>query len=224
MLLLNGKKMSKSDGNTITPTQLFTGESEHISKSYSPMAIRFFMLMAHYRSTLDITDEALQAAEKGFRKLMEINKLLQAMPVVAKDFDGSESETDRAVLTLVEEAYKGMDDDFNTAIAIAALNEIGGYINKIANQQMAASDLAPWVLEKLKLAFQHFIFDIFGLKDEDASNDNGTLEGLMGLILDMRANARAQKDWAASDKIRDALSSVGIQVKDGKEGVSWSKV
>ena len=223
MLLLNGKKMSKSEGNTITPYQLFTGDSPFVSKGYSPMVVRFFMLMAHYRSTLDITDEALAAAEKGFRKIMETNRLLQSLPVDARAFDGSESETDRALLNLIEEAYRGLDDDFNTAIAIASLNEAGGYINKLANKQLAANEIAPWVLEKLKASFQTFIFDILGLQDEIAAGDDGTVEGLMELILDIRAQARTQKDWATSDKIRDALAAVGIAVKDGKEGVNWSK-
>ncbi len=222
MLLLNSKKMSKSDGNFITSSELFSGDSPLVSKGYSPMAVKFFMLMAHYRSTLDITDEALLAAEKGFRKLMETNRLLQNMPVDARDFDGSESDTDRAILGLIEDAYQGMDDDFNTAIAIATLNELGSYVHKLANNQLAHSEVAPWVLERLKTVFNTFISDIFGLKDEDAE-DSGTVDGLMELVLDIRAQARAQKDWATSDKIRDALAVVGIQVKDGKEGVSWSK-
>jgi cysteinyl-tRNA synthetase len=223
MLLLNGKKMSKSDGNTINPPQLFTGESEHISKSYSPMAVRFFMLQAHYRSTLDITDDGLQAAEKGFKKLMDTYNTLQKLPVDARDFDGSETDHDRAILALIDDAYQGMDDDFNTAIALACLSELGGYVNKIANKQLASGDVAPWVIERLKSAYHTFVFDIFGLKDDELKEDTGTVEGLMDLILDLRANARAQKDWTASDKIRDSLAVVGIQVKDGKEGVSWEK-
>ncbi len=223
MLLLNGKKMSKSDGNTITPVQLFTGDSPLMTKSYSPMTLRFFMLMAHYRSTLDITDEALQAAEKGFRKLMEIRKSLHRLPTATNGEKTPETETDRAILSLLEEAYQGMDDDFNTAIAIAALNEAGGYINKLTNSQLAGNAVSAPVLEQLKSTFDHFIFDILGLQEETAGENDTTVQGLMELVLDVRAQARSQKDWTTSDKIRDVLAAVGIQVKDGKEGASWMK-
>ena len=224
MLLLNGKKMSKSDGNTITPHELFSGDSPHVSKGYSPMVVRFFMLMAHYRSTLDITDEALQAAEKGYRKLMDTNQLLQSLAVDPADYDGSESETDRAVLAAIEDAYQGLDDDFNTAIVLAALNELGGYVHKYANGQLAAGALSPWVIERLKSAFTTILFEILGLQDEAGTGvDSQTVESLMRLILDIRAEARTQKDWATSDKIRDALAEAGITVKDGKDGVTWSR-
>jgi len=218
MLLLNNKKMSKSDGNTITPVQLFTGNSPFVTKGYSPMTLRFFMLMAHYRSTLDITDEALQAAEKGFRKLMEIRKSLHRLTTTGT----VETETDRAVLGLLDQAYQGMDDDFNTAIALASLNELGGYINKITNGQLAADALSTTVLEKLKFTFDDFVFNILGLQEENPAEDH-TVQGLMELVLDVRAQARSQKDWPTSDKIRDVLAAVGIQVKDGKEGATWTK-
>lgn len=224
MLLLNGRKMSKSEGNTITPVQLFTGDSPFVTKGYTPMVIRFFMLMAHYRSTLDITDEALQAAEKGYRKMMDTNKLLQTLSLPASATDGSESDTDRAILRLIESVYDGMDDDFNTAVAMASLNELGGYINKLANQQIDAGEVSPWVLERMRVVFNTMLFDVLGLQDDDNNSGAGILDNLMGLILDMRSEARARKDFAASDKIRDALTAAGIQIKDGKEGVSWSKI
>lgn len=222
MLLLNNKKMSKSDGNAITPLQLFTGESPFVTKGYAPMALRFFMLMAHYRSTLDITDEALQAAEKGFRKLMEIHKSLQKLPVLQGD-EKPPTEADQVILSLIENAYQGMDDDFNTAIALGALNELGGYVNKLTNGQLPADAVSGTVLERLKTEFNRFIFDILGLQEESTGGDDHTVQGLMQLVLDVRAQARNQKDWATSDKIRDALVTVGIQVKDGKEGVTWAK-
>lgn len=223
MLLLNGKKMSKSDGNTITPTQLMTGDSSFVSKGYSPMALRFFMLQAHYRSTLDITDEGLQAAEKGYKKLMEFNKLLQGMAADTVTSD-SETDTDRAMLACVDAAFEGMDDDFNTAMAIASINELSTFINKLANQQLDPSEVSPWVLERAKSAVNDLIGNVFGLFDDTGSGEgDGTLEGLMQLILEMRASARANKDWAMSDKIRDTLTEAGIAVKDGKEGTTWSK-
>lgn len=224
MLLLNGRKMSKSEGNTIMPEQLFTGDSPFISKGYSPMVIRFFMLMAHYRSTLDITDDALLAAEKGYRKLMETWRILKKIDSGNVPYDGSESDTDRAVLQLIEDAYQGMDDDFNTAIAMASLNEVGSYVHKYVNNQLEAGALSPWVIERLKAVFDTFIGDILGLYDDaSGAGDDGTVEKLMNLILDIRMQARTQKDWPTSDKIRDALADSGIVVKDGKEGVSWSK-
>jgi len=154
---------------------------------------------------------------------METNKILQKLSFPTDAYDGSESETDRAILQGIEEAYQGMDDDFNTAMAIASLNEIGSYVHKLANKQIDASEVSPWVLERLKSAFKTFINDIFGLYDDGGAEDDGTLEKLMGLILDIRADVRARKEWAVSDQIREALTAAGITVKDGKEGATWSK-
>jgi cysteinyl-tRNA synthetase len=212
MLLLNGKKMSKSDGNTISPEQLFTGDSEHVTKGYSAMVVRFFFLQAHYRSTLDITDEAMQAAEKGYKRLMEANKILQGL-VSGSKADSVASDLDKEVNDLIQGAYDDMSDDFNAPKAMARLFELASKINGLKGEQLSLNDIAATTLDNL-----------FGLKDE-SMNDNGhdTLDGLMRLIIDIRQNARVTKDWTTSDKIRDTLKEVGIALKDSKDGTSWVK-
>ncbi len=222
MLLMNGRKMSKSDGNTISPTQLFTGDSPHISKGYSPMVVRFFMLQSHYGSTLDLTDEALQAAEKGYRRLMEANKTLQGLQAIPGNQAGA---LDAALTKQIELAYEDMNDDFNTPRALSRLFELATKINALKGGQLSLSDVSEATFRQLQRAFHDFIYTIFGLLDEDAagSKDNGVIDGLMQLIIELRQGARANKDWATSDKIRDALKDLDIQLKDGKEGTSWSR-
>ncbi|MEM9888769.1 MAG: DALR domain-containing protein, partial [Bacteroidota bacterium] len=223
MLLMNGRKMSKSDGNTITPQQLFSGESDHISKGYSPMAIRYFMLQAHYRSTLDITDAGLQAAEKGYRKLMEANATLQTLKYEgeAEIVEGNE----RAILGLIQKVHDSMNDDFNTAKAIGRLMGLSSFIFKFKNQQTPINSISRTTFESLKSTFHDFIYRIFGLKDEladsNGSANNELLDGIMDLVIELRANARSSKDWATSDTIRDRLGELKIQLKDGKEGTTW---
>ena len=222
MLLMNGRKMSKSDGNTITPPQLFTGESEHISKAYSPMVIRFFMLQCHYRSTLDLTDDALLAAEKGYRRLMDANKVLQSMQHPG---NGQSAELDKEVDELMEATYQEMDDDFNTPKALARLFELVPKINGLAGGQLSFSDIREETLTQLQKHFQSFIYDILGLKEASAGEENDELmDGLMQLIIDIRQDARVNKDWNTSDKIRDTLQELKLQLKDGKEGTTWSKI
>lgn len=223
MLLMNGRKMSKSDGNTITPTQLFTGNSPHISKSYSPMVVRFFMLQSHYRSTLDLTDEALKAAESGYRRLMETNKVLQNLQ---HDPKGKDSDLNKELLLLMDQMHEEMNDDFNTPKTLARMFEIVPKINSLQAGHLPLSDVEPNTIARLKAQFQTFIFDIFGLKDElsdTAENGAGLVDGLMEIILDLRKSARENKDWSTSDKIRDSLKELEIVVKDSKEGSSWTK-
>ncbi len=221
MLLLNGKKMSKSDGNTISPQQLFTGDSPHVSKGYSPMVVRFFMLQAHYGSPLDLTDEALQAAEKGYRRLMEAQKVLQSLQPAASPNPGA---LDKEIKKAIDEAFANMSDDFNTPRALASLFELVTKINALRGGQLNIAEISAETLDRLKKTFHDFIYDIFGLLDEDqAADGNGVVDGLMQLIIEMRTDARARKDWATSDKIRDALKELDIQLKDSKEGTTWSK-
>jgi cysteinyl-tRNA synthetase len=221
MLLLNGKKMSKSEGNSIMPGELFTGQSPHISKAYSPMVVRFFMMQTHYRSTLDMTDEALQAAEKGYRRLMEGNKVLQEL---THPGGGQAAGLDKEINSLIEQAFADMSDDFNTPKALASLFELVTKINSLKGGQLSFGDLTAETLERLKKTFNDFIFNIFGLLTEDFdSSGDGVVDGLMKLILDIRQSARANKDWGTSDQIRDVLKELEIVVKDGKDGATWSK-
>ena len=221
MLLMNGRKMSKSDGNSVTPEQLFAGNSQHLTKGYSPMSIRFFMMQTHYRSTLDLTDAALQAAEKGYRRLMEANKLLQAMKHPGK---GSEGGLDKEINALIDQAFADMRDDFNTPKALASIFELVTKVNSLKGGQLSFNDMTEETLARLQKTFKEFIFDIFGLLDEAVeSSGSGVVDGLMDLILDMRQQARTNKDWGTSDKIRDVLKELEIQVKDGKEGATWTK-
>jgi cysteinyl-tRNA synthetase len=222
MLLLNGKKMAKSDGNSITPAELFSGDSPHVSKGYSPMAVRFFMLQTHYRSTLDLTDEALQAAEKGYRRLMEARQSLQQLRHSGSDHAG---ELDRETNTLIDLTYSEMNDDFNTAKALARLFELVSIVNNLKDGRLPLNELSAATFQRLRASFDAFLFDIFGLREESAeaaSMENSVFDGLMSLIIAMRDEARARKDWAASDKIRDALKALNIQLKDSKEGTTWT--
>lgn len=223
MLLLNGKKMSKSDGNTITPQQLFLGDSDKISKGYSPMAVRYFMLQAHYRSTLDITDEGLQAAEKGYRKLMDTNSILHKLEYTGKP--KIDTATEQEVNDLINDIYEGMNDDFNTAKSIARMMELSSFIYKFKNQQLPIQSISKNTFDTLQQTYHQFIYQVFGLQDESTNSNSKidtALSGLMNLIIDMRKQARENKDWATADKIRDVLKEVNIALKDSKEGTSWS--
>ena len=228
MLLMNGKKMSKSIdpetgvSNSITPQELFTGDNPNVSKGYSPMVVRFFTLQSHYRSTLDLTDEALQAAEKGYRRLMEANKVLAEMSHTG---NGTAGELDKEIHVLMDGAIADMNDDFNSPKAMARLFELVTKINGLKAGHLSMNEVTADTLDKLKQLFNDFIFDIFGLKDEThaAAGDDDSMDGLMNLVIDIRQSVRANKDWATSDKIRDTLKDLNIVLKDGKDGTTWTK-
>ena len=185
------------------------------------MAVRFFMLQAHYRSTLDFTNEALQAAEKGFARLMNAYKVLHELNYVNDSAKRSENEITE-VKKLCKEIYERMDDDFNTPQAIAVLFEMAQKINSYKESVISISTIDEETFNSLKTIFTSFIKDVLGI-DKEEKQDNNITEGLMELILELRKDVRAKKDFAASDKIRDQLLKVGIQVKDGKDGVTWTK-
>ena len=218
MLLLNGRKMSKSDGNTISPYELFSGESPFITKGYGPMTVRFFMLQAHYRSTLDITDDALQAAEKGYRRLMEAWKNLQGLQAKGS----APSEFDKEIEANLEGAMSDLCDDFNTPRVLARLFEIAPRINALKGGQIAADQVMPSTLDAVRTRMGELLFEVFGLQEESEAAGSGPIDALMHLILDLRQQARAEKNWPVADRIRDGLKEAGVVVKDGAEGSSWS--
>ena len=214
MLLMNGKKMSKSDGNTISVDELLTGNSEHVSKKYSPDVLRFFMLQTHYGSTMDISDEAIQASEKGFHRLMEGLKRLDS--ISAQNEPG---ELDQSWTQLMHDAIHEMDDDFNAPKSLAALFEFITAVNSHVNDPQKT--IGKDALAKVQSDARALVHDIFGLRqvNQDTSQH---LDGLMGLVLELRQQARADKNWSISDTIRDRLNELNIEVKDGKEGSEWS--
>jgi len=214
MLTLNGKKMAKSTGNNILPRELFSGENEILSKGFSPAVTRFFILQAHYRSILDFSDEAIVASEKGFQRLMDAMQLLKSLPTaeITSNFD---------LVTWKQTCYNAMNDDFNSPILIATIFDAVKFINSIKDGKETISKTD---LETLNTALNGFVFDVLGLKDEQESFSKNSikLDAVIQMLIEMRNQARADKDWALSDQIRDKLLELGIQLKDGKEGTTFT--
>ncbi|MFT4669574.1 MAG: cysteinyl-tRNA synthetase [Ulvibacter sp.] len=213
MLTLNGKKMSKSTGNSILPSELFTGDNTILSKAFSATVSKFFMFQAHYRSILDFSNDALAASEKGYNRLMEAFRSLDNIAASqSSSFDVSKWR---------QSCYDAMNDDFNSPILIAQLFEASKYINglKDGKETVSQSDL-----ELLKKTMHDFIFDVLALVDVTAegTGDTNHLDGAVDLLISLRNQARANKDFKTSDQIRDQLLKVGIQLKDGKEGTTFS--
>ena len=213
MITINGQKMGKSLGNFITLDEFFTGDNKVLSQAYSPMTIRFFILQAHYRSTVDFSNEALQAAEKGLERLMDAYNHL--MKLKASDI----STVD--VKDLRRKCYDAMNDDLNSPIVIAHLFDAARAINSVKDGKatISAEDL-----KELQDVFHTFIFDILGIKDEATSAGGNNYEAFgkaMDLLLNIRQQAKANKDWATSDKIRNELTALGFEIKDTKDGAEW---
>jgi cysteinyl-tRNA synthetase len=212
MLTLNGKKMAKSTGNNILPGEIFSGESPFLSKAFSPNVARFFMLQAHYRSILDFSNEAILAAEKGFNRLME------GLAIIHEIATSTTSSLD--IASWKQSCYDAMNDDFNSPILIAQLFEGIRFVNVLNDKRetITSEDLAT-----LKCTLESFIFDVLGIKNEKATTDTSDkLDGVVTMLIVMREEARANKNWALSDEIRDKLLALGIQLKDGKEGTSFN--
>lgn len=211
MLTVNGQKMSKSLGNSFLPHELFSGKNSILNKAYSPMTVRFFMLQAHYRSTLDFGNEAMEASEKGFKRLLNAWTLLDELKASAT--------SDVEINLLMQRCYDAMNDDFNSPVLIAEVFEASRIINSVHDGKMKidAENLAL-----LKQLMKSFVQDVLGLKNEQAADDD--LPQVMDFIVDLRNEAKRVKDYATSDKIRDGLQKIGFQLKDSKEGTNWSKI
>ena len=212
MLTVNGQKMSKSLGNSFLPMELFTGQHPLLNKGFTPMTVRFFMMQTHYRSTLDFSNEALEASEKAYNRLMDSYKTLQSLKP-------SGTSTD-IVSKLQKDCYEAMNDDFNTPVLIAHLFEAVRIINSANDKKMSLSQEDIDLLHRI---YQHFVFDVMGLKkDEETGKAYKALEGVMNLVLSLRDKAKSNKDFTTSDEIRNNLTALNIQVKDNKEGTAWS--
>ena len=217
MITINGQKMGKSLGNFITLTELFSGSHPKLSQAYSPMTVRFFILQAHYRGTLDFSNEALQAAEKGYRRLMDAWQSLPAAPSSSSSASVPGNSTSQ-LADIREKIEEALCDDMNTPVAIAHLFEAVKMINA---GTLSAEDKAA-----MKQLFDDVVGGILGLVDDEAGQGSEkwekALDGAMEIVLESRRKAREEKNWAESDRIRDRLASAGISVKDTKEGATWS--
>ncbi|MEY4109756.1 MAG: Cysteine--tRNA ligase [Bacteroidota bacterium] len=213
MLTVNGARMSKSAGNGFLPEELFSGNHPLLERPYSPMVVRFFMLQTHYRSTLDFSNDALSASAKGFERLMSALDILGKLkPSVTSSF---------SVHELHKRFYEAMDDDFNTPVLLASVFDAVRTINLMneGKESLNEKDLIDF-----RSLMHAFVFDVLGLKNDKSSNSGDSLDALMELILEIRTDAKAKKDFATSDLIRDKLSKAGIQVMDTKNGPAWKKL
>lgn len=212
MLTLNGKKMAKSTGNNLLPNEIFTGENSILTKAFAPSVVRFFMMQAHYTSILDLSNDALLASEKGYYKLMEAIETLQHLATATtSSFD---------ILAWEQRCYDAMNDDFNTPVLIANLFEAVKHINLVKEEK---ETLTPKDKELLLTLMRNFTFDILGIESTQSSEGNSeTLAGVVSLLIQLRNDARANKDFATSDKIRDELAALGVQLKDGKDGTTFT--
>jgi cysteinyl-tRNA synthetase len=220
MITINGKKMGKSYNNVIKLTELFSGNHPLLTQAFSPMTVRFFILQSHYRSTLDFSSTALEASEKAFKRLWEAYEVLQKLSItnnIAQD-----KELDDKIIKLVSEFEEFMDDDLNTAKVLANMFDLAPVINSIKDKHIAVDAISSSTLSLLQNGFKTYLEDILGLKNPVSAN-NDKLDGIIQLLIDIRKESKSKKDYTTSDKIRNQLTSLGIELKDEKDGnVSWT--
>jgi cysteinyl-tRNA synthetase len=223
MITINGRKMGKSYNNVIKLTELFSGNHPALEKAYHPMVIRFFILQTHYRSTLDFGNEALQASERGLKRLWEAYESLGRLQSASggHTLQAEDKELDEKVKKLIAEFDEFMNDDFSTAKVLANMFELVPVINSMKDKTIPVSVLSKATFDLLQKQMKIFIEDIFGLKTINEA-DNEKLRGVMQLLIDIRKEARSKKDFATSDRIRNQLQQLGILLKDEKDGsISW---
>jgi cysteinyl-tRNA synthetase len=225
MITIDGRKMGKSYNNQIRLTEMFSGDHPILEKAYHPMVIRFFILQTQYRSTLDFSNEALQAAEKGLRRLwdaFEKSGVLSRESGAGSREPGVDQELDSKIKKLIAELDEFMNDDFNTAKVLANLFELVPVINSMKDKTIPVSAISPETLALLQKQMKLYVEGILGLKNVTEA-DNKKLKGVMGLLIDIRKEAKDKKDFATSDKIRNQLAQLGISLKDEKDGgMSWN--
>ncbi|CAN5318167.1 cysteine--tRNA ligase [soil metagenome] len=217
MLTVNGQKMSKSLGNSFLPSELFSGNHPTLERGFSPMTVRFFMLQSHYSSTLDFSNEALTAAEKGYKKLAASLATIKALTYDDKETATPDKEINTTLDSLIASCYQNMSDDFNTAKTLAVLFEMSSRINDIKSGNVSISKIEATVFEEFKKAYVGFLEEVLGLKEE-STNDDQLLDGTIKVLIELRKKARIDRNYALSDKIRDDLKTIGVQLKDGKDG------
>jgi cysteinyl-tRNA synthetase len=236
MITIEGKKMGKSLGNFITLPELFAGKHEKLDQAYTPMTVRFFILQAHYRGTLDFSNEALQAAEKGLKRIMQAAKDLRSLASVAGvtaapalaygEFvtalaPAEVTASNAEVRALIEGVYESLCDDLNTPIALSHVFDAVRIINTAKDKKITLDKTDYQALVDL---FDNIVAGVLGLRDEESEGGKAvqTIDGLVNMVLEQRKAAKAAKDWATSDKIRDDLKALGIMIKDGKDGTEWT--
>ncbi len=216
MLTVNGTRMSKSAGNGFLPEELFAGNHPLLEKAYTPMTVRFFMMQTHYRSTLDFSNEALQAAEKGFKRLWDAYETLQKFSF-ENNTTAADKELEASTVKLLAEMDDFMNDDFNTAKVLANMFELVPVINSLKEGLIKSSAISSKTIQMLQTYFKNYLENILGLKSE-IQQDDGKLNGVLQLLIDMRREAKTRKDYATSDTIRNQLTRLGILLKDEKDG------
>jgi cysteinyl-tRNA synthetase len=222
MITINGKKMGKSYNNVIKLTELFSGDHPLLEKAFHPMTVRFFILQTHYRSTLDFSNEALAASEKGLKRLWEAYENLGPVMKLPFGKEAKNAELDKKINTLLDELPDFMNDDMGTAKVLANIFEIVPHINGLKDKNLEPSEVSAATMTKLQAALKRWLEDILGLQSISGAQD-GKLPGVMELLIELRKEAKAKKDFVTSDRIRDRLSGLGIAVKDEKDGgMSWS--